>query len=111
MKIDGFGEILCPICGSKDIEKMMKPGKSGVYDTIFRCNSMNHEGLCFCKGCKKLYPYSGFGKHGDVWECKECGRVQWEHTEQQKALLAAYQRAMRSLDGVDDFINQQIKRL
>lgn len=37
--------------------------------------------LCFCKKCEKIYPETKFGKHGDVYECKECGTVQWDYTD------------------------------
>lgn len=35
--------------------------------------------LCF--GCDKVYLSNHLGLHGDVYECKHCGQIQWGYTQ------------------------------
>ena len=100
MTIDNIGEVVCPICGGTQLERIKKWKSEEYNETLFSCLKSKHDGLAFCKGCKKLYPYEGFGKHGDVYECKECGRVQWEFTELKKQADAAYAAAMNAIRSI-----------
>lgn len=75
-------EIKCPKCGSSKFSPELE--QKGVYE----CINENADGtLCFtiagakCKQCACIYPINGFGKHGDVYECKECGQVNWPLTD------------------------------
>lgn len=75
----------CPKCGNQIFNEDFK--KDGLYLCGHRgpnggyCNTIL---ACYCKGCNQLYNEDRFGKHGDVYECKECGRVQWGLTEFKK---------------------------
>ena len=75
-------EISCPVCGGHIFKKELAE-KSNIYcceaqkDEEHKCWAK----LIYCKKCGKYYPEEGFGKHGDVYECKECGSVHWGYTE------------------------------
>ena len=76
-----FEGITCPVCGGKTFGEYPGP------KTIFRCTNPRPNGdpcpgvVCKCAGCNTVYTSENFGKHGDVYECKTCGRVQWDYTE------------------------------
>ena len=75
----------CPVCGNTSYTQSQK------HTTMYRCATMSNNSQCKytvykCKKCEKYYPKAFFGKHGDVWECKECGAVQWDVTDINKML-------------------------
>ena len=76
-------KLKCPKCGFSEFNADAE--KKGIYV----CNHTLEETGCYCetivaalcKQCCHIYPFDGFGKHGDVYECKECGKVNWPLTE------------------------------
>jgi ribosomal protein L37E len=81
-------DIPCPICGNHEFTTAKMP-RGGWLKTVYWCKTgrgvrpcMGY--VCYCKGCDKLYPATGFGFHNGAYECKECGRVQWEYTDLMK---------------------------
>ena len=55
--------------------------------------------MCYCKRCDKIYDESRFGKHGDVWVCKECDAINWACTDRKRAT----EEAKKLLSMVDAF--------
>lgn len=90
-------QLQCPKCGSH------KFWKEDSLEGLYICaNPVDSEAFCnevsgsYCPECKTLRPFSKYGKHMDVYECKICGRVNWpltdfirEREERRKALEAA----------------------
>lgn len=76
--------IVCPRCNNSEFEPKW------AEKNVFLCSHLDeNKKMCFgsvvyCKHCEKAYPESGFGKHGDVYECKECGNVHWGYTDLMK---------------------------
>jgi len=76
----------CPKCGANIFSK--KYIEKGIYicegkdetSVVGKCWTAQY----LCKTCNKIYPESNFGKHGDVYECKTCGSVNWPYTDRQK---------------------------
>lgn len=75
-----FDGVKCEICGCDSFSEIPKP------TTMWSCNG-TYRGerckglLCKCTKCNKYYMAEHFGHHGDVWECKTCGAVQWDFTD------------------------------
>ena len=73
--------IVCPICSNSEFNE------TWAEKNVFLCDHKNEDGqvcmgsVIYCKYCDKQYPESNFGKHGDVYECKECGNVHWGFTD------------------------------
>jgi len=82
-------EITCPVCGDhvffdEYIDKKMylcahqlpdeKIGNITLRSKCCHC-------LIYCNKCEKILDQSEFGKHGDVYECKNCGTVNWPYTD------------------------------
>ena len=88
-----FDGVVCPICGGEIW------GDHNGLKTTFRCLTPTANGgpcrglACKCLGCDKVYPSTNFGLHGDVYECKTCGRVQWDYTEQMRFRNAIFSRS------------------
>ena len=82
-------DITCPVCGQNNFQTAKHPDGNWC-NTVFWCRTglekLNRCSgvVCYCKKCEKMYPAYQFGKHGDVYECKECGTVQWEYTDYKK---------------------------
>lgn len=80
-----FENVKCPVCGGNSFDEFPEP------KTIFQCSNMTTgkrcSGIvCKCNNCDRIYPSVNFGKHGDVYECKTCGKVQWEYTDYMKTM-------------------------
>lgn len=75
-------EIKCPVCGSTEFTE------SALQRNVYECVNIikpDHQPNVvvgsLCKQCNKVYYFDGFGKHGDVYECKECGKINWDLTD------------------------------
>ena len=90
--------VTCSKCGGHTFIK------GTTEDGIYSCTTPKCYGVkAFCKNCKKLYDEDMFGKHGDVWECKECGAVQWKYTDMMRdreALLALVAKFDSTVDSI-----------
>ena len=82
-------EITCPVCGGHVFDGEKAP--QGLYICSKVNSTMELFGetkniICghiqaYCKKCEKVYDEKDYGKHGDAWECKECGTVNWPYTD------------------------------
>lgn len=79
-----FDGITCPVCGGTLFDEY--PGPKTIFQCAKKEPSRCSGVVCKCLGCDKMYPATNFGKHGDVYECKTCGRVQWDYTELRRDL-------------------------
>lgn len=78
--------LTCPKCGSNIYNK--EYAEKGIYicqgqddtNVLGKCCTVQY----LCKTCNKIYPEDHFGKHGDVYECKECGSVNWPCTDRKR---------------------------
>ena len=74
--------LVCPKCKASKFSPELQ--EKGIYLCI---NKTEDDNYCReivgarCKTCDMDRPFSDFGKHGDVYECKECGKVNWPLTE------------------------------
>ena len=90
-----ISEVTCPRCEGHTFNK------SGIKDGMYIClnkidgHTCDHV-QCICKTCNELKDESKFGKHGDVWECKDCGTVCWPYTDRMRA-IEKYKSLMSSL--------------
>lgn len=96
-------EVACTICGGHTFNK--KFAAEGMY----MCRSIVNGKLCdhvqyLCKTCNKIRDESRFGKHGDVWECKECGTVCWPCTDRMLT-IEEYKRLMSSVSSFMNSLN------
>lgn len=65
----------CPKCGTdKHLPKY-------EIDGLYVCSTCGRVLGYTCDRCEKLYTENRLGRHGDVYECKLCGRIQWGYTE------------------------------
>ena len=67
--------LMCPTC--KTDEHLTGYEEDGLYVCV---NCLKPVGY-LCHGCDKVYLENRLGLHGDVYECKICGRIQWGFTE------------------------------
>ena len=88
--------VTCPKCGGHLFDEEFIDKKMYVCDTENEDGFYCHHILAYCKHCDKLYDESDFGQHGDVWECKECGAVNWPLTEKKREQAAA-KKALNSM--------------
>lgn len=76
-------DFVCPVCGKTEFNE--EAAKDSVYCCINRecesCLKPPYANFALCKRCGVVYPVDRFGKHGDVYECKECGQVNWPLTD------------------------------
>ena len=65
----------CPDCGSSEFV--------GKYedDNLFVCKNCGKVIGYYCNGCGRVFTGNRLGLHGDVYECKLCGTIQWGYTE------------------------------
>lgn len=112
METISINEITCPVCGGhlfdkEYIDKKLYICRQSV-DMYFRCNHM----LAFCKQCNKLQDEKEFGKHGDVWECKECGTICWPLTDEKRRreeILSKYESHSKKFNKVANEIENLLK--
>ena len=67
--------LICPKCNSQ------KQDPKYEKDLFFVCSDCGNVIGYDCLGCEKFYDENRLGLHGDVYECKLCGRIQWGYTE------------------------------
>lgn len=80
--------VTCPICGEHIFNASAI--SDGMYICVNKVNGRTCDHVqCLCKKCNALRDESKFGKHGDVWECKECGTVCWPYTDRMRAIEKA----------------------
>lgn len=100
-----ISEIICPKCGNCTYEA--QSALKGLYVCVTKtekgitCDHMQ----CYCKNCKTIRDETEFGKHGDVWECKECGSVCWPITDR----MRAKEQAEALLKQTDGFLSSLYK--
>ena len=84
-------DVTCATCGGHLFEA--GPATDGRYCCASVINGEKCKGDHYlCKKCNVVRDVSQFGKHGDVWECKECGSVCWAMTDAKRKLEAIYGR-------------------
>lgn len=67
--------LYCPNCNKdKHVQKYEEDG-------LYICETCGRILGYFCRGCDKVYTKNRLGLHGDVYECKLCGTIQWGYTE------------------------------
>lgn len=99
--------MVCPKCGTTT------PNEKYIKDGAFICAHRDSKGVCgnivgiLCKGCNKIYAKDRFGLHGDVYECKECGRVQWAFTE----LMKERKKVEDDIQKACDFLDAQAAKM
>ena len=67
--------LICSKCGSNKQDPVYEK------DNFFICADCGHAIGYDCPGCNHFYTENRLGLHGDVYECKICGRIQWGYTE------------------------------
>ena len=67
--------LYCPGCGIDQHQE--KYAEDGLYV----CEKCGKVLGYLCAGCNKVYLENRLGLHGNVYECKLCGRIQWGYTE------------------------------
>lgn len=65
----------CPDCGTDEYVPEFE------IDGLYVCAKCGKKLGYYCSGCDRVYMENRLGKHGDVWECKLCGKIQWGYTE------------------------------
>ncbi len=80
VKVNG---VKCPKCGG---EYFYPPSvERSMYICVSEINGkMCDHTQCLCKQCGVIRDETEFGKHGDAWECKECGTVCWPYTDRMR---------------------------
>lgn len=97
-------EITCPKCGGHLFNE------SCAAKSMYVCWNKDEQGnicgktIALCKKCNKIYDEDDFGKHGDVWECKECGTVCWPLTERNRRREECRAELKRMNRELDDFL-------
>ena len=66
---------ICPDC---KVEKYVPEYEE---DGFYVCADCGRPLGYVCSGCPDIYNKNRLGKHGDVYECKICGKIQWGFTE------------------------------
>ena len=72
--------LTCPECKAEEFDPVYE------IDNYFICAKCGKPVGYYCDMCEKFYDDNRLGKHGDVWECKLCGKIQWGYTEWKRAL-------------------------
>ena len=101
--------VICPECGDnvyqeKYLDKQLYVCAHELEPEVIPNGPTLHS-VCshvqaYCKTCDKIYDQSNFGKHGEAYECKECGTVNWPYTDyknEHDAMLNNIRRATSSL--------------
>lgn len=87
-------DVTCPVCGGHQFDEEYVPKKLFICATEVGPEMCCGHKIAYCKKCEKLYDQDEFGKHGDVWECKECGTVCWPLTD----VMRKHEAALAKLD-------------
>lgn len=97
-----FENVTCSKCGGHLFDS------DGIQDGIYVCKTESQEKgkfcnntMYLCKKCNKVYPKSNYGKRGDVYECKECGAIQWAYTESERN----YEAFMKQAASLNNLLN------
>ena len=72
--------LFCPDCKSD------KHDPRYATDNFFVCVKCGKPLGYYCAGCDKVYETNHLGLHGNVYECKLCGKIQWGYTEYKRKL-------------------------
>ena len=67
--------LFCPDCNTDIHDSKYE------IDNLYVCSKCGKVLGYLCTGCDQVYTQNRLGKHGDVYECKICGRIQWGYTE------------------------------
>ena len=67
--------IICPNCNTDDHVREYE------IDDLYVCVRCGKVLGYRCSGCEHTYLSNRLGLHGDVYECKICGKIQWGYTE------------------------------
>lgn len=67
--------IICPNCNTETYDPKYS------IDEFYVCASCGKPLGYFCRRCDRVYTGNRLGLHGDVYECKLCGTIQWGYTE------------------------------
>lgn len=67
--------ITCPDCNSETLDPKY------AQDNFYVCAKCGKAIGYLCTGCDEVYFANRLGLHGDVYECKICGKIQWGYTE------------------------------
>ena len=106
--------VACPICGGHEF--LTDQIKKGVYlcwgppekgSIMKHCSGM----LFYCKKCDKYYPEDMFGKHNDVYECKECGTIHWGQTDRKRLMEEMRAQIAAATNDLQRTINDIKRRL
>lgn len=62
-------------CGSEEFLPEYK------IDELYVCSKCGRVVAYYCTGCNRPFMSNRLGLHGDVYECKLCGHIQWGYTE------------------------------
>lgn len=69
----------CPNCDSTKFKPEYEQ------DGLYVCKECGKVIGYYCNGCGRFYSSNRLGIHGDVYECKLCGKIQWGYTEYKRA--------------------------
>lgn len=97
-----FPGISCPKCGNVNFELDEK------HPTRYYCPTKKGDSICGyavykCERCNKVYSKDHFGFRNDAYECKHCGMVQWDLTNEQRVLSALRSERSRLHDLLSGF--------
>ena len=67
--------IYCPDC------KTDKHVPEYELDNLFVCSTCGKIIAYYCSRCEQMYRSNRLGLHGDVYECRICGKIQWGYTD------------------------------
>lgn len=66
--------LYCPECHGKEFESQY------AEDYFYVCKNCGKIVGYYCTGCGRMFTGNRLGLHGDVYECKLCGKIQWGYT-------------------------------
>lgn len=100
-------KLKCPKCGSNIYDKQW------AEKYIYICQGEDKTSIvgkcwtvqCLCKTCNKIYPEDNFGKHGDVYECKTCGNINWPYTDRKRS----NQELLNQIQSMDSKLDRLLK--
>lgn len=67
--------LYCPECNGNEFDPLY------AEDYFYVCKKCGNIVGYYCTGCGRMFTKNRLGLHGDVYECKLCGKIQWGYTE------------------------------
>lgn len=67
--------VYCKQCGTDKLDPQYQ------IDDLFVCSVCGKVIGYRCSDCDRVFFNNRLGLHGNVYECKICGRIQWGYTE------------------------------